>query len=59
MLLYPLLTGWAVGELEKKIKGARLEAVRTSETRKTVWLTLFDGKQTPDKKKLHLFFSFQ
>ena len=59
MLLYPLLTGWAARELEQKIKGVRLEAVRTSESRKTVWLTLFDARQTPEKKKLHLFFSFQ
>jgi len=59
MLLYPLLTGWAAHELEQKIKGARLEAVRTSESRKAVWLTLFDARQTPGKKKLHLFFSFQ
>lgn len=59
MLLYPLLTGWAARELKQQIKGARLESLRTSETRKTVWLTLFDAKQPPDKKKLHLFFSFQ
>ncbi len=59
MLLYPLLTGWAVRELEPEIKGTRLESVRMSETRKTVWLTLFDAKQISDKKKLHLFFSFQ
>ncbi len=59
MLLYPLLTGWAARELEQKIKGARLESIRTSENRKAVWLTLFDAREKSDRKKLHLFFSFQ
>ncbi|MCI0595970.1 MAG: NFACT family protein, partial [candidate division Zixibacteria bacterium] len=58
MLLYPFLTGWAARELEQKIKGARLEAVRASEHRKAVRLTLFDARQAAEKKKLHLFFSF-
>ena len=59
MLLYPFLTGWATRELEQKIKGARLESVRTSESRKTVRLTLFDARLTAEKKKNNLFFSFQ
>lgn len=59
MLLYPLLTGWAAHELEQKIKGARLESIRASESRRTVWLTLFDARQAPENKKIHLFFSFQ
>lgn len=57
MLLYPLLTGWAVRELEQEIKGTRLEAIRTSETRKAVWLTLSDTRQKSEKKKIRLFFS--
>ncbi|HXF49524.1 MAG TPA: NFACT RNA binding domain-containing protein [Verrucomicrobiae bacterium] len=59
MLLYPLLTGWAARELEQKIKKARLESVRASESRKTAWLTFFDARQALEKKKFHLFFSFQ
>lgn len=59
MLLYPLLTGWAARELEQKIKGARLEFVRISESRKTVWLTLFNTRWEIEKKKMNLFVSFQ
>jgi len=59
MLLYPLLTGWAARDLEQKFKGARLESVYTSETRKTVWLKLFDVKEATGRKKAHLFFSFR
>ncbi|MGH8005160.1 MAG: NFACT RNA binding domain-containing protein [Limisphaerales bacterium] len=59
MLLYPLLTGWAARELEQKMKGVRLESVRTSEDRKAIRLTLFDARQTAERRKIHLFFSFQ
>lgn len=63
MLLYPLLTGWAAQELEPKIKGLRLQSARTSETKKTVWLTFSEKKSKtgmkPENEKIHLFFSFQ
>lgn len=54
MLLYPLLTGWAASELQNRIKGARLQGIKTSEFKKTVWITLSDKKE-----KINLFFSFQ
>lgn len=59
MNLYPLLTGWAVRELEEKIQGMRLESVRTSQGRKTVWLTLVEAGHLAERKKRNLFFSFQ
>jgi len=63
MLLYPLLTGWAARELEKKIKGARLQSIKVSKPKNAVWLILSANKGKTEGKteseKTNLFFSFQ
>jgi predicted ribosome quality control (RQC) complex YloA/Tae2 family protein len=54
MLLYPMLVGWAILELQKKIKGVRLQGIKTSVSKKAVWLILSDKKG-----KQNLFFLLQ